>query len=54
MNKTDAFTHGQIRSKLWLCRELEKLNWSSQQQLETYKLQKKLAVVSDIEKKSRS
>lgn len=29
MNKTDAFTHGQIRSKLWLCRELEKLNCSS-------------------------
>ena len=29
MNKTDAFTHGQIRSKLWLCAELEKLNWSS-------------------------
>ena len=27
--KTDAFTHGQIRSKIWLCRELEKLNWAS-------------------------
>lgn len=29
MFNTDSFTHGQIRSKLWLCKELEKLNWSS-------------------------
>jgi hypothetical protein len=25
----DAFSHGQITSKLWLCQELEKLKWSS-------------------------
>ena len=25
----DAFSNGQIDSKLWLCRELERLNWSS-------------------------
>lgn len=25
----DAFSSGQITSKLWLCEELEKLNWSS-------------------------
>jgi len=29
-------------------------HWTRQQQLETYKFQKKLPVVSDIEKKSRS
>ncbi len=29
-------------------------HWTRQQQLETYKLQKKLPVVLDIEKKSRS
>ena len=29
-------------------------HWTRQHQLETYKLQKKLPVVSDIEKKSRS
>ena len=28
LNK-DAFSNGQIDSKLWLCRELEKLDWSS-------------------------
>ena len=27
----DAFSSGQISSKLWLCRELEKLNWVSQE-----------------------
>lgn len=25
----DAFSNGQVDSKLWLCQELEKLNWSS-------------------------
>jgi hypothetical protein len=26
----DAFSNGQVDSKLWLCRELEKLDWTSQ------------------------
>ena len=26
----DAFSSGQIGSKIWLCKELEKLNWSSE------------------------
>lgn len=26
----DSFSNGQIDSKLWLCRELEKLNWTSE------------------------
>ena len=26
----DAFSSGQIGSKIWLCEELEKLNWSSE------------------------
>lgn len=25
----DAFSHGQVTSKIWLCEELEKLQWSS-------------------------
>jgi len=29
MFNKDAFSNGQIDSKLWLCRELEKLNWHS-------------------------
>lgn len=29
MFNTDAFSNGQIDSKLWLCRELENLGWSS-------------------------
>jgi hypothetical protein len=29
MFNTDAFSNGQIDSKLWLCRELEKLRWQS-------------------------
>jgi hypothetical protein len=29
MFNKDAFSNGQIDSKLWLCRELEKLNWTS-------------------------
>lgn len=29
MFNIDSFTNGQIDSKLWLCRELEKLEWSS-------------------------
>ena len=29
LNK-DAFSNGQIDSKLWLCRELEKLEWTSE------------------------
>lgn len=29
MFNKDAFSNGQIDSKLWLCRELEALNWSS-------------------------
>jgi hypothetical protein len=29
MFNNDAFSNGQVDSKLWLCRELEKLNWSS-------------------------
>jgi hypothetical protein len=29
MFNKDAFSNGQIDSKLWLCRELEKLGWSS-------------------------
>jgi hypothetical protein len=29
MFNKDAFSNGQIDSKLWLCQELEKLNWSS-------------------------
>ena len=28
LNK-DAFSNGQIDSKLWLCEEIEKLNWKS-------------------------
>lgn len=30
MLNPNAFTSGQIDSKLWLCNELEKLNWSSE------------------------
>jgi hypothetical protein len=29
MFNKDAFSNGQVDSKLWLCRELEKLSWSS-------------------------
>jgi hypothetical protein len=29
MFNKDAFSNGQVDSKLWLCRELEKLDWSS-------------------------
>ena len=29
MFNTDSFTHGQIRSKLWLCSKLEDRKWSS-------------------------
>lgn len=29
MFNKDAFSNGQVDSKLWLCRELEKLNWTS-------------------------
>ena len=29
MINPDAFSSGQIRSKIWLCEELEKLNWTS-------------------------
>ena len=29
MLNRDAFSNGQVDSKLWLCRELEKLGWSS-------------------------
>jgi hypothetical protein len=29
MFNQDAFSNGQIDSKLWLCRELESLEWSS-------------------------
>ena len=29
MFNTDAFSNGQIDSKLWLCRELESLKWTS-------------------------
>jgi hypothetical protein len=29
MFNKDAFSNGQIDSKLWLCRELERLDWSS-------------------------
>jgi len=29
MFNKDAFSNGQVDSKLWLCRELEKLGWSS-------------------------
>jgi len=29
MINKDAFSNGQIESKLWLCNELEKLNWHS-------------------------
>lgn len=29
MFNTDAFSNGQLDSKLWLCRELEKLQWQS-------------------------
>lgn len=30
MFNKDAFSNGQIDSKLWLCRELEKLGWTSE------------------------
>ena len=30
MFNKDSFSNGQVDSKLWLCRELEKLNWTSQ------------------------
>ena len=30
MFNKDAFSNGQLDSKLWLCRELERLDWSSQ------------------------
>jgi hypothetical protein len=30
MINKDAFSNGQIASKLWLCQEIEKLGWSSQ------------------------
>jgi hypothetical protein len=30
MINKDAFSNGQIDSKLWLCRELEKLEWTSE------------------------
>ena len=30
MINKDAFSSGQIGSKIWLCEELEKLNWTSQ------------------------
>jgi len=30
MFNTDAFTSGQIDSKLWVCRELEQLGWTSE------------------------
>jgi hypothetical protein len=29
MFNKDAFSSGQIGSKIWLCEKLEKLNWSS-------------------------
>lgn len=29
MFNKDSFSNGQIDSKLWMCRELEKLNWTS-------------------------
>ena len=29
MLNRDAFSNGQVESKLWLCRELEKLDWDS-------------------------
>lgn len=29
MINKDAFSNGQVDSKLWLCRELERINWSS-------------------------